>query len=188
MWRQRNCRAESVARAPVAWAGLIALALAGCAASDASVTGSLPNTGTQTIAFESVDGPPRPVFDRLVAALSAEAERRELPVVTHTGPSTYRVRAYLATHVEKKKRQATLSWVWEVFDTRQSRTFRLSGEEPLGAPRSDVWAQCDDALLQRVSARGFDALMAQLGPLPNRPAPGDPPPAESVVAFADPAR
>jgi hypothetical protein len=165
----------------------VALALVGCASSDQTVTGSIQSVSLNTIAFESVDGPPKPVFDRLVAALSAEAERRELPIVTHHGPATYRVRAYLATLVEKKKKQARLSWVWEVFDARQNRAFRLSGEEPLGAPRGDVWAQCDDALLLRVAAKGFDELTARLGPLPSAPAPADEPkPAGPAIAFADP--
>ena len=156
--------------------GLAALALAACANGDPTVTGSIPAAGGNTIAFESVDGPPRPVFDRLVAALSAEAERRDLPVVTHTGPSAYRVRAYLATFIEKKKKRATLTWAWEVFDTRENRAFRLTGEEPLGAPQRDVWAQVDDALLLRIAARGFDELSARLG---------GPAPAGSAIAFTN---
>jgi hypothetical protein len=173
----------------LAWVALAALTLAGCAGSDPTITGSIPPVaGARTIAFESVDGPPRPVFDRLVSALSAEAERRALPVVTHTGPATYRVRAYLATVVEKRKKQARLSWVWDVFDSTQNRAFRIAGEEALGPARSDVWAQCDDALLLRVAARGFDELVARLGPLPT-PSPDGVPAAEGpVVAFADPVR
>jgi hypothetical protein len=167
---------------------IAALAVAGCANGDPTVTGSIPANSSQTIAFESVDGPPRPVFDRLVSALAAEAERRELPVVTHTGPSAYRVRAYLATYIEKKKKRATLTWAWEVFDTRENRAFRLTGEEPLGAPRADVWAQLDDALLKRIAAKGFDELSARLGPIsPAIPAPaGDPGPAGPPVAAIGP--
>jgi hypothetical protein len=167
---------------------IAALALAACSNSDATVTGSIPAGHSQTIAFESVDGPPRPVFDRLVAALSAEAEERELPVVTHTGPSAYRVRAYLATYVEKRKKRATLTWAWEVLDTRQERAFRLSGEESLGAPKADVWAQIDDALLRRIAAKGFDELTARVGPIspmPAAPAPaGEPAPQGPAVASA----
>ncbi len=171
----------------------IALTLAACNQHDPITTGSVAATpvsmaGTSTIAFESVDGPPRPVFDRLVAALSAEAERRQLPVVTQTGPSTYRVRAYLATYIEKKKKRATLTWTWEVFDTRENRAFRLAGEEALGVPKSDVWGQLDDATLLRVARQGFDELSARIGgsPAPAIPAPGDEPiPAGPAVAFTD---
>jgi hypothetical protein len=160
--------------------------MAACANTDATVTGSISGNHSQTIAFESVDGPPRPVFDRLVAALSAEAERRDLPVVTHTGPSAYRVRAYLATFIEKKKKRATLTWAWDILDTRQNRAFRLTGEEPLGAPRADVWTQVDDNLLRRIAAKAFDELSAHLGPIsPVTPAPAsDPAPAGPAVASA----
>ena len=188
--RRLFCRASRRMRprrhAPAALIAFAALVLAGCASTDQTVTGSIPPVGARTIAFESVDGPPRPVFDRLVAALSAEAERRALPVVTHTGPATYRVRAYLATLVEKKKKQASLTWVWEVFDSTQNRAFRLWGEEALGAARSDVWAQCDDALLLRIAVKGFDELVARLGPLPTPSPDGAPAVSGPAVAFTDP--
>ena len=186
-FRRRNCRtighAWPLLRARAALAA-VALTLAACNQHDPIVTGSatpVAMAGAQTIAFESVDGPPRPVFDRLVAALSAEAERRQLPVVTHTGPSTYRVRAYLATYIEKKKKKATLTWTWEVLDTRDQRAFRLAGEEALGAPKSDVWAQLDDATLLKIARQGFEELSARIG----SPAPASPAPAGPAIAFTD---
>ena len=192
MWlRQSLCRATGREcpglRMRAAAIALVALALAGCVHGDPTVTGSIPAPSGQTIAFESVDGPPRTVFDRLVSALSAEAETRNLPVVSHTGPAAYRVRAYLATYVEKKKKQATLAWTWEVFDRGMNRAFRLSGEEPLGTARADVWEQCDDALMRRIAARGFDELAARLGaPVP---APtGEPAPAGPAIASVEPPR
>jgi hypothetical protein len=177
--RPVDCRANGRAAARFIRTSLFliaALGVAACVHADPTVTGSVPVAPSgQTIAFESVDGPPRPIFDRLVSALSAEAETRNLPVVSHTGPAAYRVRAYLATYVEKKKKQATLAWTWEVFDRGMNRAFRLSGEEPLGTARGDIWAQCDDALLRRVAARGFDELAARLGaPAPAPTAPGEP--------------
>lgn len=164
--------------------GLAALALAACVHGDPVVTGSVAAGGKDTIAFESVDGPPRPVFDRLVAALAAEAERRELAVVTRTGPSAYRVRAFLATHVKKRNRQAALAWAWEVFDSGGQRAFRLEGEEPIGIAAADVWAQLDDALLSRIAAQGFDALAARLGTPPAPVPPAAPAPAGPAIAFA----
>ena len=192
---RRHCRADGRAWPLVrARAALIvaALALAACNQHDPAVTGSIAAPSTMstahTIAFESVDGPPRPVFDRLVTALGAEAERRQLPFVTHTGPSTYRVRAYLATYVEKKKKRATLIWTWEVFDTRDNRAFRLAGEESLGAPKADVWGQLDDAVLLKIARQAFDELSARIGgQAPARPTPGgEPAPAGPAVAFTEP--
>jgi hypothetical protein len=191
-FRQRigraNARAWPLARA--AATVFAALTLTACVHGDPTVTGSIPAPAAigSTIAFESVDGPPRPVFDRLVKVLSSEAERRQLPVVTHTGPSTYRVRAYLATYIEKKKKQATLTWAWEVLDTRDQRAFRLVGEEALGAAKSDVWGQLDDAVLTRVARQGFDELTARTGtsPAPASPAPGEPGPSGPAIAFTEP--
>lgn len=186
--RQVDCRANGRASARLMHVLLLlfaAVSLAACVHGDPTVTGSVPApAGGQTIAFESVDGPPRPIFDRLVSALSAEAETRNLPVVSHAGPAAYRVRAYLATYVEKKKKQATLAWTWEVFDTGMNRAFRLSGEEPLGTARNDVWGQCDDALLRRIAARGFDELSARLGPQAPVPA-GEPASDAPAVASAE---
>jgi hypothetical protein len=179
--RARVCRQYLGALCAVTFA----LGLAACANSDATVTGSIPAVTGNTIAFESVDGPPRPVFDRLVSALSAEAERRELPVVTHTIPSTFRVRAYLATYIEKKKKRAGLTWAWEVLDTRDNRAFRLVGEESLDTAKSDVWAQVDDALLLRIARQGFDQLASRIGaPVPASPTPaGEPAPRGPAIAF-----
>jgi hypothetical protein len=195
MWfRQRNCRTNGRAwpliRARAALTA-VALTLAACNQHDPSVTGSVASPAVMnaghTIAFESVDGPPRPVFDRLVAALSTEAERRQLPVVTHTGPSTYRVRAYLATYIEKKKKRATVTWTWEVFDTRENRAFRLAGEESLGAPKTDVWGQLDDTLLLKIARQGFDDLSARIGsPAPATTPGGEPAPAGPAIAFTEP--
>jgi hypothetical protein len=187
-FRQRMCRKDGRAVARAAAIAFSALVLTGCVHGDPTVTGSVtsPIASGSTIAFESVDGPPRPVFDRLVKVLSAEAERRQLPVVTQTGPSTYRVRAYLATYIEKKNRRATLTWAWEVLDTRDQRAFRVAGEEALGASKSDVWAQLDDAVLARIARQGFDELSARIGgsPAPLSPAPGnDPAPSGPAIAF-----
>ena len=121
-------------------AALIASLVAACQ-TDQIVTGSVaaPANG---VAFESVDGPPQPVFER---------------------------RLYLAAHVEGK--QAALTWVADVFDAGLERAFRLSGEEPL-AGRRDLWAQADDAVLGRIAARALDALAAGIaGNPPVLPAP-----------------
>ena len=81
------------------------------------------------------------------------------------------MRLYLAAHVQKK--QATISWVGDVFDTRYNRAFRVSGEEPVSPVRKDVWAFADDALLGRIAAKSLDAIIAQASVTdsPTAPAP-----------------
>jgi hypothetical protein len=163
-------------------AALIASLVAACQ-TDQLVTGSVaaPANG---IAFESVDGPPQAVFDRLVAKLTSEAEARKLPVVSRTATASWRVRLYLAAHLEGKK--AGLTWVADVFDASLERAFRLSGEEQLAA-RRDLWAQADDAVLGRIAARALDALAAGIaGNPPVTPAPE--PVGGPVIAMAEPGR
>src|SRR5205085_7776054 len=56
-----------------------ACALGGCAGNGAA-SGSFAMAGgdSPTIAFESIDGPPPPVFDRMVSVLDSETKLRRL--------------------------------------------------------------------------------------------------------------
>jgi hypothetical protein len=184
---------EGFLRAPVV-AAFACLLLAACQTDNGLITGSLGQNGARAIAFESIDGPPPTVFQRLVMQLTSEAEARKLPVVSRSNPSAWRVRLYLAAHVKRK--QATISWVGDVFDTRYDRVFRVAGEETVSPARKDVWALADDAVLARIAAKSIDAIMAQISapelspsPAPAELAGRDTPVADSgpatPVAFAD---
>lgn len=150
-------------------AAFACLWLAACQTDDNLTTGSINASAPRTIAFDSIDGPPPEVFQRLVAQLSSQAETRQLPVVSRTNPAVWRVRLYLAAHVEKK--QAGISWVGDVYDSRLNRAYRVSGEERLGPGRKDVWALADNAVLARIAANSLDAIMSGAGTLPASPAP-----------------
>jgi hypothetical protein len=165
-------------------AALACLLLAACQTDNGLVTGSLGPSNPHAIAFESIDGPPPTVFERLVAQLTKEAEARKLPIVSRANPGAWRVRLYLAAHMQKK--QAVISWVGDIFDTRYDRAFRVAGEEPVSPPRRDVWALADDTVLARIAARSLDAIMAQINApeLSPSPAPGEPSGRETPVADA----
>src|SRR5690349_19716804 len=100
------------ARGPLAIVG-IALALAGCT-SDGQPMASLASGRSATIAFESIDGPPQPVFQRLVENLAAEAVARQVSVISRETSPNYRIRGYMAAHVEG--RRIHIGWVWDVYD------------------------------------------------------------------------
>lgn len=158
------CRKARFSRAHIA-AAFACLCLAACETNDNLVTGSLGNASPRAIAFESIDGPPPQVFKRLVTQLSSQAETRQLPIVSRSNPAAWRVRLYLAAHVEKK--QAGISWVGDVYDTRLNRAYRVSGEEPLGPGRKDIWSLADNAVLARIAANGLDSIMTgALNPAP----------------------
>lgn len=116
-----------------------------------------PSVGRgSTVAFESIDGPPPAVFERLVRKLNDAAEARQVPVVTREGFAPYRIRGYLAVGIHK--RRASVAWVWDVYDAQARRTLRLSGEEPAGPAGRDGWRAVTDDVLDRVARSGMEQL------------------------------
>ena len=91
-----------------------------------------------SVAFESIDGPPPQVFDRMVNVLDSESKLRDLSIVSREGPASYRVRSYLAAQVSRGR--TTIAWVWDVYDSNQQRALRLCGEEPAGKAGRDAWS------------------------------------------------
>jgi hypothetical protein len=142
---------------------------------------------TQTIAFESVDGPPPNVFDRMVGVLDSESKLRNLSVVSREGQAAYRVRSYLAAQVVKGR--TVVAWVWDVYDRDQQRTLRLSGEEPTGKSGHDAWANVDDLVLRKIAQAGFSGLTSMVNGTPDETSPAAPAPGKSgpAVAAAEPA-
>src|ERR1700710_534683 len=49
-----------------------------------------------TVTFESIDGPPPQVFDRMVSVLDTESKLRNLSIVSRENTASSRVRSYLA--------------------------------------------------------------------------------------------
>src|SRR5665213_3243515 len=123
-------------------AALLALAcgLGGCAGGGGP-SGSYAMAGNggsgSTVTFESIDGPPPQIFERMVDVLDSESKLRNLQIVSREGAASYRVRSYLAAEVNHGR--TVIAWVWDVYDRDQQRTFRLSGEEPAGKAGRDPW-------------------------------------------------
>jgi hypothetical protein len=169
----------------------IACGLGGCASGGAGsgsyAMASGGSGGGATVTFESIDGPPPQVFDRMVSVLDSESKLRNLQVVSREGSASYRVRSYLAAQVNRGR--TTIAWVWDVYDRDQQRALRLSGEEPAGRAGHDAWTAADDLVLRRIAQAGFSGLSAMI----NGTAPADePPPAAApdgrgpAVASAEP--
>jgi hypothetical protein len=157
-------------RAAVA-AALLAMAcgLGGCASSGA-VSGSFAMaSGGPTVAFESIDGPPPQVFDRMVDVLDSESKLRNLSIVSREGSATYRVRSYLSAQVSHGR--ATIAWVWDVYDRDQQRALRLSGEESAGKAGRDPWTAADDLVLRRIAQAGLSGLSGMVNGTPPADAP-----------------
>jgi hypothetical protein len=134
-----------------------ACALGGCASGGAGSSNSFAMAGDgPTVAFESIDGPPPPVFDRMVNVLDSESKLRNLSIVSREGGAFYRVRSYLSAQVVRGR--TMISWVWDVYDGNQQRALRLSGEEPAGKAGRDAWAAADDLILRKIAQAGLSGL------------------------------
>jgi hypothetical protein len=183
---RRAPRALPRFRSGVLAVAMLAPSLAGCTTSGSSPL-ALAQGGNATVAFESIDGPPRPVFQKLVASLDEEARSRKLAVVSREGAASYRVRGYLSVHVERSR--SSLAWVFDVYDGERRRAVRIGGEEPLTAFRlaggaHDAWSAADDAMLRRIARNGVERL-ANFLQNPSAPAPAVAPPesrGEPVIA------
>jgi hypothetical protein len=148
----------------------MACGLGGCAGGGAA-SGSFAMAGEgPTVAFESIDGPPPQVFDRMVSVLDSESKLRNLSIASREGAASYRVRSYLSAQVNQGR--TTIAWVWDVYDGDQQRALRLSGEEPAGKAGRDPWAAADDLLLRKIAQAGLSGLSTML----NGTAPADAPP------------
>jgi hypothetical protein len=147
-------------------------ALAGCAGGNApanSYAMATPSTGSgATVAFESIDGPPPQVFDRMVGVLDSESKLRSLSIVSREGTAAYRVRSYLSAQVVRGR--TVIAWVWDVYDANQQRALRLSGEEPTTAKGGkDPWQAADDLVLRKIAQAGFSGLSNMINGTPDAP-------------------
>jgi len=150
-----------------------AAALGGCASGGGATSGAFAmasDGGGQTIAFESIDGPPPGVFDRMVSVLDSESKLRSLSIVSREGAAAYRVRSYLSAQVVRGRTQ--IAWVWDVYDRDQQRALRLSGTEQGGKAGRDAWAAADDMVLRKIAQAGLAGLTSMVN---GTPADGQPP-------------
>src|SRR5690242_1846582 len=153
------------ARAVIAAVLLVAAgALGGCAgggaASNSYAMATTGAGGGSTVAFESIDGPPPQVFDRMVSVLDSESKLRSLAIVSRDAPAAYRVRSYLSAQVVHGR--TVIAWVWDVYDRDQQRALRLSGEEPAGKAGRDAWAAADDLVLRKIAQAGLSGLSGMI--------------------------
>jgi len=170
MRRGTGARADGGRRSKAVAGLLLMLALAGCqTTASAPDAPSMPAGGGRTLAFESIDGPPEPVFHSLVAALAREAETRQAPVVSRHDDPTYRVRGYLAAHVRQGKagskagNTTSIAFAWDVYDREARHVMRFTGDVPAAAAGRDAWAGADAAVLARIANDGLARLSTLLG-------------------------
>ncbi len=147
-----------------------ACGLGGCAGGGASASFAMASNDGPTVTFESIDGPPPQVFERMVNVLNSESKLRSLSIVSRESSAAYRVRSYLAAEVSHGR--TVIAWVWDVYDRDQQRALRLSGEEPAGKSGRDPWTAADDLVLRKIAQAGLSGLSSMI----NGTGPADAPP------------
>ena len=163
---------------------LVACALGGCASGGAASASfaMASSSGAATVAFESIDGPPPQVFDRMVSVLDSESKLRNLSIVSREDGASYRVRSYLSAQVVRGR--TMIAWVWDVYDGNQQRALRLSGEEPAGKAGRDAWAAADDLVLRKIAQAGLSGLSGMINGTPADAPPPAPAPGRRGPAVA----
>ena len=176
-----------IARAVVAATLLFAACMLGGCANSGAASNSYAMAGGSgpTVAFESIDGPPPQVFDRMVGVLDSESKLRDLAIVSREGAAAYRVRSYLSAQVVRGK--TVIAWVWDVYDANQQRALRLSGEEPAGKTGRDAWAAADDLILRKIAQAGLSGLSSMINGGPAAPAPASAPSRQGPAVASAPA-
>ncbi|HKA81840.1 MAG TPA: hypothetical protein VKD43_17500 [Xanthobacteraceae bacterium] len=159
--------------------GAIGVLLMGLTVSACVSTGQIANlieTRRTTVAFESIDGPPPAVFQKLVQNLKDEASSRQIAVVAPS-EANYRLRGYLAA--QGGDGATSIVWVLDVYDSSQRRAFRLSGEER-ATGRAGSWAAADEQVLARIARASMDRFTAFLATAGTSAAAASPPRAAST--------
>lgn len=131
----------------------VVLSLAASACANIGQLSSLSESPNVTIAFESVEGVPAPVFNRFMRTLTEEAGARQIAVVSPDA-ANYRLRGYLAVHGDG--RASAVAWAWDVYDGEQRRAFRLNGEEKGAAGAG--WDAADEDVLRKIARAGVKEL------------------------------
>ncbi len=181
----RAARASRTAPRAAVAALLLAIGcgLGGCAGGGAAGDAFAMAGGSPTVAFESIDGPPPKVFDRMVDVLDSESKLRNLSIVSREGTASYRVRSYLSAQVSRGR--TVIAWVWDVYDRDQQRALRLGGEEPAVKAGRDPWTAADDLVLRKIAQAGLSGLSAMInGTAPDAP-PAPPGQRNPAVASAE---
>ena len=150
--------------------------LAGCNTTQPGLFAS--SSRPASIAFDSIDGPPPEVFQRLVRDLNSEAKSRQLTVLSRDDEPTYRARGYMGANIKAK--EASITWLWDVYDGERQRVLRISGEEKIAGKHRNPWEALDEAGVQRIARSSVEQLGAFLNAAERPAAPAAEPTATSL--------
>ncbi|MBX3569954.1 MAG: hypothetical protein KF914_17965 [Rhizobiaceae bacterium] len=129
-------------------------------------TASAAATGTARLAsvgiqFAPIVGPSVEAATTLSNRLALQARERGIRIIGRSGTgTTHMLRGYFTPLIEDK--QATVVYVWDVYDLSGNRVHRISGQETAAAGSGDGWAAVPASAMDAIGAATMQQLAAWL--------------------------
>lgn len=123
----------------------------------------------QSIAFDSIEGPPSDLRTELAGELAAAAAERRVDVAAEARTARYRIKGYLTTETNEDG-ATSLAFVWDLFDADRRRAKRVAGSSPIRAAAAEPWQGLDREALRKLAQRSMDEIAVFLASR-NDPAP-----------------
>ncbi len=147
-------------------ASLATLSLAGCGGG-AGMSGLIDSagglfSGSPKIAVAPIVGPPEKIQKDLKQALQTAGADRNLTFLPEGSPEAeYTLKGYVL--VAPARRNAKISYIWDVNDTGGKRVARVTGEETVaGGTASNPWRGVDAVALRSIASKSASQLAAEL--------------------------
>lgn len=157
--------------AVTSFAGLIAVALAGCsttapdilsggtATGDGTAAPALAQSATTKVAIAPVIGAPDQVAKQLQAQLATAMQAQNIGVEDGPG-AQYTLRGYVVS--AREGAGTKISYIWDVTDPTGKRVNRISGEEITAASGTDPWASVTPAVMNNITTKTASSLATWL--------------------------
>ena len=125
----------------------------------------------QTIAFDSIEGPPSELRTALAGELAAAAAERRVDVTAEARTARYRVKGYLTTETTEDG-ATSLAFVWDLFDADRRRAKRVAGSSPIRAAAAEPWQGLDRDALRKLAQQSMDEIAVFLASRNDSGSPG----------------
>lgn len=128
------------------------------AASSATAAARLASVGIQ---FAPIVGPSVEAATTLSNRLALQARERGIRIIGRSGTgTTHMLRGYFTPLIEDG--QATVVYVWDVYDLSGNRVHRISGQEKAAAGSGDGWAAVPASAMDAIGSATMEQLAAWL--------------------------
>ncbi len=143
---------------------IFSLSLCACmeTASDLSLSREKPqiNAPPIPVSLISLEGAPDNITALFNTKLKEEAAKRDIHLVLDTAQPRFKLKGYLSAY--SSENSTTISWVWDIYDTRLEHTQRIDGEVQIKQTNADAWNLADDATLKTAASNAMNEIASYL--------------------------